>query len=143
MKKNTMTWTSKPGAAAALVLAILALQAGCGKQAPAGAASAVPAAKAASKLGDLAPFRAIAQDVARKAGGGDLAGARLRIKDLEVAWDEAEAGLKPRSAADWHIVDGALDRALAALRAEPPDAADCKRQLDQLLKAFDATGAAN
>ncbi|MES2027378.1 MAG: hypothetical protein V4448_17665 [Pseudomonadota bacterium] len=129
-------------------IAILSLAAGCSKSIDIGTAGAPSLAtsqansasqgKAASKLGDLSEFRNIATDITTIVNRGDLPAAQRRIKDLEITWDSAEAGLKPRAADDWHILDKSIDHAIIAIRAEIPNQTNCIKAMTDLLTTFDS-----
>ena len=90
-----------------------------------------------SKLGNLASFRTIVAESEALLDKNDLSGAKARLKDLETSWDAAEAGLKPRAAADWHTLDRAIDRALTAVRAASPDLAACKSAVNEVVATMD------
>lgn len=83
----------------------------------------------AQPLGDLTALTAIVTDVQAIAKGGDLSAAETRITDLETAWDDAEAAMRPKDPDAWGRVDGATDDALQALRAGQPDPAKVEATL--------------
>ena len=114
-----------------------AADAGAGAPVPGG-----PAVHPTTGLGDLSRFSAIVSSVQAKVAQNDLAGAKSNVKELEVAWDSDEAGLKPRDPKDWGTLDGQIDDVLTTLRAGSPRQADCAAALSTLsatLKTFDGT----
>ncbi|WP_427017317.1 hypothetical protein ACQCSX_01285 [Pseudarthrobacter sp. P1] len=109
----------------AIVAAATTVTAAHTAQAPAGSAAVGSATTGQGPLGDLSSFSVIVDDVTAKIEAGDLPAARTRVKDLETAWDSAEAGLKPKSPSAWGAMDRAIDGELTSLRAAHPDQAAC------------------
>ncbi|MEU4244839.1 hypothetical protein [Actinoplanes sp. NPDC026619] len=89
-----------------------------------------------TRLGNLTRFSVITTDVQAKVARNDLAGGKTRVKDLEVSWDDAEAGLKPRDSAKWHQLDDEIDAVLTSLRSGSPSQADCAASLTALNKTL-------
>ncbi|MDT5043595.1 MAG: hypothetical protein QOE51_4580 [Actinoplanes sp.] len=86
-----------------------------------------------TRLGNLSAFTAIAADVQARVAKNDLAAGKASVKNLEVAWDDAEAGLKPRDSAKWHQLDGQIDDVLTSLRAGQPSQSECNANLSTLI----------
>jgi hypothetical protein len=120
-----------------------ASQASAAHTAAAGGSATAPGAATGAQvhpttaLGDVSSFAAIAKDVQDKVAKNDLTGANTRVKDLEVAWDSAEAGLKPRDPSHWHQLDGDIDGVLTSLRGSNPAQADCAAKLSTLTTDLD------
>ena len=100
--------------------------------APAAVAITVP-------LGDLKPFRVIADDALKIVKTGDLAAAKTRIKDLEVAWDKSAKTLKAANLDKWNVIDKAVDSVLKKLRAASPAADGSALALRALIGIIDKT----
>jgi hypothetical protein len=98
--------------------------------------AAGPGAAAGSPLGDLTAFRVITQDTLNLVNGGSQSAATTRVTDLETAWDNAEARLKPRDPAAWTVIDDKIDTVLRKLRASTPHPDEEKAALGDLLTAL-------
>ncbi|WP_131787235.1 COG4705 family protein [Protofrankia symbiont of Coriaria ruscifolia] len=90
-----------------------------------------------SSLGDLSEFRKITQDTLDLLNAGNQSGATARIGDLEIAWDNAEAHLKPKDKAAWTKIDKKIDTVLRALRATSPNSNSERAALTALLTTLD------
>jgi uncharacterized membrane-anchored protein len=110
---------------------------GAGTGAGAQAASTARQVHPTTALGNLSRFASIVDQVEAKVAKNNLANAKVRVKDLEVAWDDAEAGLKPRDPGKWHQLDDEIDAVLSALRAGNPRQSDCAATLASLADTLD------
>ena len=63
-------------------------------------------------------------------------GATTRVADLETAWDDAQAHLKPRDPAAWTRIDGRIDTVLRELRSTHPQPDSEKQALTALLDSL-------
>jgi hypothetical protein len=97
-----------------------------------------PAISTTKPLGDLSAFRKIAQDMLRLVRAGDLPGAKSRANDLETAWDNAQARLRPMNPEKWTLMDNAIDDVLKKVRSTSPDNAANVASLESLIAVIDS-----
>jgi uncharacterized membrane-anchored protein len=99
---------------------------------------AIVSTSSASPLGDLSSFRKISEDTLSLVKEGNLPAATSRVGDLEVAWDNAEARLRPMNPPMWASVDKSVDNVLRQLHAQQQDSMACKASLESLISTFNA-----
>ncbi len=124
----------------AVTLLIIAALAGGGyymRQASLQASEAAPqtvgTATSMSPLGDLSSFETIAQGILDSVNANDWAGANSHVNDLEYAWDNAQAHLRPMDSKAWTHIDNALDKVFREVRAVHPNAQTAAPALESLL----------
>ncbi len=87
-------------------------------------------------LGDLSVFRKITEDTLGLVQAGNIAAAKTRVNDLESAWDNAEARLRPMNPTKWKLVDKSIDNVLRQLRAVHQDVDSCQKSLESLVSTL-------
>ncbi len=91
-------------------------------------------------LGDITPFRTIAEDMLQKENAGDMAGAKTRADDLETIWDNSQARLRPMNEEKWTLMDGAIDDVLTKVRARQSNAGASSASLQSFISVMDNLG---
>jgi hypothetical protein len=103
-------------------------------------AQAAASVSPAAPLGDLTAFKGIAADMLRFVRAGDASGAKSRADDLETAWDNGQALLRPTNPDKWTLMDRAIDDVLRKVRAANQDAAASAVSLQAFIKVMDTLG---
>lgn len=91
-------------------------------------------------LGDLSAFRNLAQAILESVKANDWSSAGKHADDIEYAWDNAEARLKPAKPDAWDHVDEAIDKVLREVRAVSPAQQSAQAALQSLLDVLQNPG---
>lgn len=88
---------------------------------------------AIASLGDVTVFRTLAASTLQLVEKKDFPAAKIKVTELEKAWDDAEPMLKPKNGKDWKTLDKAIDKALAQVRADKPEVDGCSKALNAVI----------
>ena len=84
-------------------------------------------------LGDLSNFTSLSQATLDSVTAGDWATANAHVNDIESAWDNGQARLKPMNTTKWNQIDGDLDKVFREVRAVHPNQQTAATALQTLL----------
>ena len=91
-------------------------------------------------LGDLSNFRQIAVDMLTFVRAGDMSGAKSRADDLETAWDNGQAVMRPMNEEKWTLMDNAIDDVLKKVRSMQQNGAESSASLESFINVMDTLG---
>ncbi len=94
-------------------------------------------------LGDLSPFRALAQGMLTDLRTGDLPASKAKADALERAWDVGQPRLKPMNPDKWTSMDNAIDDVLKKTRSSSGAIAAKTASLTALVSAIDVIDRSN
>ena len=86
----------------------------------------------AKPFGDLSAFRKIGDGMLSRVRSGDISGAKSQAIELETAWDNAQARLRPMSSEKWTVMDNAIDDVLKKVRSVKPNGEEIRASLEAL-----------
>jgi hypothetical protein len=98
-----------------------------------GAPAESPASTAVYTAAETAPFKTLIEATLAALDAGKNTEMVAKLTDLETAWDDKEAVLKPRNPDVWTKIDKTLDKAISALRSSRVDLPKGKSALKNLL----------
>ena len=90
-----------------------------------------PAAQAADD--NMTPYRKLATDTLQAFKAHDMATAKKKARELEVAWDTREKALKKKSPDMWGQIDKAMDAFIKPMQDKSPDAAKIQSAYDTFI----------
>ena len=99
----------------------------------ASAQSPTPAAGAAAADDNMTPYRTLAADTLAAFKAHDMATAKKKARELEVAWDSREKALQKKSPDLWGQIDKAMDAFIKPLKGKSPDPAKVQAAYDTFI----------
>ena len=97
-------------------------------QEPKPAAEQTPAAN-----DNMTPYRNLAADTLKAFQAHDMATAKKKARELEVAWDTGEKALQKKSPDLWGQIDKAMDDFIKPMQGKSPDPAKVQTAYDTFI----------
>ncbi|HEX9367806.1 MAG TPA: hypothetical protein VF921_14340 [Vicinamibacterales bacterium] len=92
-----------------------------------------PAASAAATDDNMTPYRTLAADALKAFKAHDMATAKKKAKELEVAWDTREKALQKKSPDLWGQIDKAMDGFIKPVQNKSSDPAKVQTAYDTFI----------
>jgi hypothetical protein len=102
-------------------------------QEPKPSTQARPAASALASEDNMTPYRKLATDTLQAFKAHEMATAKKKARELEVAWDTREKALQKKSPEVWGQIDKAMDAFIKPMQSKSPDPAKVQTAYDTFI----------